>query len=67
MSRKPFTRLEEHSSVLSVNLQEIDRKQKAFLQQTKLFERADFMKAALNEAIDELKSEIAGLNPRLQM
>ncbi len=51
-------RLNEDLRVLEINIREIDKKQKSFLQQTKLFERADSLKQALQDDISHIKSEI---------
>ena len=56
--QKLYGSIEENYKILSVNIQEIEKKQKSFLDQTKLFERADTMKAALVESVETLKSEI---------
>ncbi len=48
----------ESAKILSVTLEEIDKKQKSFIAQTKIFERADSMKLSLQEKIEDLKGEI---------
>jgi type VI protein secretion system component VasK len=45
-----------------VNITEIDKRVKNFLSQTRLFERADSLKAALEGTIDEMKKEMTKLN-----
>ncbi len=59
MRDKLFARLEEDTSTLTVTVSEIDKRQKAFLEQTALFERADSLKNKLTEDIDGLKAELA--------
>lgn len=50
--------LESEVSVLSDTLAEIDKRQKQFLSQTKLFERADALKQELTGSIEQLKEQI---------
>lgn len=59
MRDKLFGKLEEDTSTLSATLNEIDRRQKAFVEQTGLFERADTLKIKLSEDIEELKTEVS--------
>ena len=42
-----------------MKLQEIDKRQKNFVTQTKIFDRADSLKISLEENLEDLKSEIA--------
>lgn len=51
-------KLDENFKVMTVNLQEIDKKQKNFLSQTKLFDRADTLKDTLRHNIEDLKADI---------
>ena len=50
--------LYEEMKALEVNIREIEKKQKGFLQQTKLFDRADSLKQGLVEDIDHLRREV---------
>lgn len=59
MREKLFAKLDEDTTTLSVTLSEIDKRQKAFVDQTGLFERADSLKIKLTEDIEELKTELA--------
>ena len=58
MREKLLGKLEEESSVLSTTLQEIDKRQKAFVEQTQIFERADSLQVSLEQNIEELRQEI---------
>lgn len=59
MRDKLIGKLEEEASTLGTTLQEIDKRQKAFVEQTKIFERADNLKVALQQNIEDLKGDIA--------
>jgi len=61
MQQKLFGKIEESYRLLSVNLNEIDKRVKNFLSQTKLFERADVLKVGLEGAIEEMKKDTAHL------
>jgi DNA repair exonuclease SbcCD ATPase subunit len=61
MQDKLFGKIEESYRLLSVNLGEMDKRVKGFVAQTRLFERADTMKAGLEGAIEEMKKEMAQL------
>ena len=52
----------ESYKTLSGNLAEIDKKQKNFINQTKIFDRADSLKVSLQETVEELKADIARLS-----
>ncbi len=56
--KKMMGRISESSRVLSVTLDDIDKKQKNFAAQTKIFERADSLKNSLQEKIEDLKGDI---------
>jgi chromosome segregation ATPase len=58
LQKKLFGKIEDHYNLLVVNLEEIDKRLKNFLNQTKLFERSDALKAELNEAIEDLRTQI---------
>ena len=55
-------KIEDGYGRLSARLEEIDKKQRDFIGQTKLFERADVLKEGLERSIDLLKSDIARLD-----
>ena len=55
---KLLGKLEDEAKILGVNIAEIDKKQKAFIAQTKVFEKADQLKETLQLNIGDLKSEI---------
>ncbi|MEX2444362.1 MAG: hypothetical protein WD492_12195 [Alkalispirochaeta sp.] len=59
MRDKLIGKLEEEASTLGTTLQEIDKRQKAFVEQTKIFERADNLKVTLQQNIEDLKGDIA--------
>ncbi len=58
MQKKLFGKIEDHYNLLQVNLEEIDKRLKNFVAQTKVFERADSLRAELSEAIEDLKTQI---------
>ena len=58
LQKRLFGRIEEEYKVLSVNLSEIDKKQRNFLEQTKIFDRADSLKVSLEQSIEDLRVEI---------
>ena len=62
MQQKMFGKVEEDARVLSVNLAEIDKRQKSFIEQTRIFERADTLKDSLAQSIEEMKKEIASVD-----
>ncbi len=59
---KLFQKLQSDAADLSKNLEEIDRKQKGFIAQTKIFERADQLKVALESDIESLRAEVSRLD-----
>lgn len=59
MRDKLLGKLEEESRTLSTTVAEIEKRQNAFIEQTRIFERADSLKVSLNDSIEELKNEIA--------
>jgi len=61
MQQKMFGKVEEDARVLAVNLAEIDKRQKSFIEQTRIFERADTLKDSLAQSIEEMKKEIASV------
>ncbi|HUX11985.1 MAG TPA: hypothetical protein VMW87_03105 [Spirochaetia bacterium] len=62
MQQKLLGKLSEDVNVLNVNLLEIDKRQKGFVDQTKIFERADALKAALFGAIEEMKRDLSSVD-----
>ena len=58
MENKLVGKLEDRANLLGLNVAEIEKRQKAFLDQTKLFERADTLKIALQQSIDEIKNDM---------
>jgi len=59
MQKKLFGRIEDQANLLTVGLEEIEKRQKGFVAQTKVFERADALKQELQEAIEDLKGDLA--------
>ncbi len=57
--QKLFGKIDDEAKLLAVNLAEIDKRQKAFVEQTKVFDRADALKLALQESIQELKTDLS--------
>ncbi|MFP4443999.1 MAG: SpiroCoCo family coiled-coil protein, partial [Spirochaetia bacterium] len=64
MREKLFGKIQEDYNMLLVNLEEIEKRQKNFTEQTKIFERADAMKRGLEQNILELKEEIGRIEER---
>lgn len=61
MQQKMFGKIEESYNLLSVSLDDLDKRLKSFTAQTKIFERADNLRIVLEGNIDTLKGEIANL------
>jgi DNA repair exonuclease SbcCD ATPase subunit len=59
MRERLLGKLEEEARTLETTLTEIDKRQRAFIEQTKIFDRADTLKVSLTDSIEELKNEIA--------
>ena len=59
MQKKLFGKIDDQASLLTVTLEEIEKRQKGFVNQTKVFERADNLKQELQEAIEDLKGDLA--------
>ncbi len=55
-------KIQNDTTALSHNLDEVDRRQKAFVAQTRVFDRADELKKGLEGDIDRLKDEIGRLD-----
>ncbi|HUX38275.1 MAG TPA: hypothetical protein VMV44_10280 [Rectinemataceae bacterium] len=58
--------LDEESGRLSKTVSDIDREQKAFVAQTKIFERSDELVAKLSKAIETMKTELGGIEAKRQ-
>jgi chromosome segregation ATPase len=59
MQKKIFGKIEDQVSLLNVSFEEIDKRAKGFVAQTKVFERADTLRQELTEAIEDLKGDLA--------
>jgi len=59
---KLFQKIQGDSATLAQTLEDIDKKQKGFVAQTKIFERADDLKVALEGDIENIKNEISRLD-----
>jgi len=59
MQKKLFGKIEDQVSLITVNIEEVEKRQKAFVAQTKVFERADSLRQELQEAIEDLKGDLA--------
>ena len=59
---KLFQKLQSDTASISQTIEEIDRKQKAFIAQTKVFDRADELKSTLEADIQAIKDEISRLD-----
>ncbi len=57
-AKQMYEKIDEQSRELAYTINEIDTKQKNFISQTKIFERADSMKEALESGISDLQIEI---------
>ncbi len=57
-------KIEEEYKLLSQKLSNLERQQKSFVSQTKLFERADKLKLDLERNIGELRKNLAVLEPQ---
>ncbi|MDC7124069.1 MAG: hypothetical protein PQJ46_00780, partial [Spirochaetales bacterium] len=57
-TKRAYDKIEERTRELSFNVSEIETQQKNFLEQTKIFERADSMKDALENNVADLQGEI---------
>jgi len=60
--KKLFGKVEDQANLLTVSLEEIEKKQKSFVSQTKVFERADSLKQELQESIEDLKGDLARID-----
>jgi chromosome segregation ATPase len=54
-------KVEEGYQLLTINLNEMDKRVKGFVSQTKIFERADQLKVQLETGIDEMKRDMERL------
>ena len=59
-------KIEEGYQLLRINLNEMDKRIKGFVSQTKIFERADQLKVALEAGIDEMKRDMEKLQIQRQ-
>lgn len=59
---KLMQKIQNDTNILGATLEEIDKKQKAFISQTRIFDRADELKVNLESNIENLKSEITRLD-----
>lgn len=59
---KLFQKLQNDTNGLGSTLEDIDKKQKAFIAQTRIFDRADELKVTLETNIENLKNEISRLD-----
>ncbi len=59
---KSFQKIQQDTATLGATLEEIDRRQKGFVAQTKLFERADQLKIGLETDIERLSAEVGRLD-----
>jgi len=59
---KVTQKIQNDSNALGQTLEEIDRRQKAFIAQSRIFERADELKVTLENNIESLKGEITRLD-----
>jgi len=55
-------KLQAETGGLAQTLEEIDRKQKAFISQTRVFDRAEELRATLENGIESLKAELSRLD-----
>lgn len=60
--QKLFKKLQNDVDSISDNLDEITAKQKNFVEQTRIFTRADELKTNLEESIEKLKIEVGSFN-----
>jgi chromosome segregation ATPase len=59
-----FSRTDEHARALESAIKDADRHIKEFINQTKLFDRADELKLHLERRIEDLRSDLNGLDQR---
>lgn len=64
MNEKIIEDVEKKHKLLNEKLGEIEKQQKNFVEQTKLFERADKFKTDLEHSIDELQNNLIILDPQ---
>ncbi|MBN2551580.1 MAG: hypothetical protein JXB06_02370 [Spirochaetales bacterium] len=56
-----FGKIDEGYQLLTINLNELDKRVKSFVSQTKIFERADELRVQLESKIDEMKRDTQAL------
>lgn len=61
LQKRLFGKIEDDAKVLDMNLKEIDKRIKAFMTHTKLFERADTLKDELEQKIGSLRQELESI------
>ncbi len=59
-----LAKIEAEAQRLGIAVADIDREQKAFVAETRVFERADELAAKLGAAIESMKGDLAGLESR---
>ncbi len=59
VQEKTTLKIQSDAERLNAMIEEIDKKQNAFIAQTKIFEKADMLKLELEKSIEKLKSEIS--------
>jgi chromosome segregation ATPase len=64
LQAKLFGKIEEGYGQLSASFDDMDKRLKGFVAQTRVFERADGLRLALEGSVEALKTEIAGLQPQ---
>ncbi len=61
MQEKMSVKIEESARILTASITEIEKRVKVFSSQTKIFERADTLRATLETGIEDMKKEISKL------
>ena len=62
MQKRLLGKIEDQAALLGGSLEEIEKRQKNFINQTKVFERADNLKQELQEGIEDLKGDLARID-----
>ncbi len=60
-TKSVFGKIDEGNQLLSINLNELDKRVKGFVTQTKIFERADELKIQFETRIEEMKRDMEKL------
>lgn len=58
MRERLFGKLTEDTQLLTVNLNEIDKRRRNFVEQTKIFERADSLRTELQQQVTQLRGDL---------